>query len=125
MTQCGGFLECKKICSTAETYSMMAAPHNVGGVVSTVAALHLMATLRNGKILEHFNDFADEHVKQCGKPYPAVTDGAFALPTGPGWGVELDDAFFEQNPCKPDTDGVLRDPGLNMFVNAEWNKRGK
>ncbi len=34
MTQCGGILETKKICSTAETYSLMVAPHNVGGIIS-------------------------------------------------------------------------------------------
>ena len=59
ITQSGGILETKKIASTAESYSIMVAPHNVGGIVSTMAALHLCLTLRNVKILEHFNDFAD------------------------------------------------------------------
>jgi len=86
MTQCGGFLETKKICSTAETYSVMVAPHNVGGIISTTAALHLMAGLRNGKILEHFNDFSDAEIKQAGRPYPEVKDGQFDLPQGPGLG---------------------------------------
>ena len=63
ITQCGGILETKKIAAAAETYSMMVAPHNVGGIVSTMAALHLTLTLRNGKVLEHFNDFADPGVK--------------------------------------------------------------
>ncbi len=31
---------------------MMAAPHNVGGIIATTANVHLMATLRNGKILD-------------------------------------------------------------------------
>ena len=64
ITQCGGILEVKKIASTAETYSIMVAPHNVGGIISTMAALQLCLTLRNVKILEHFNDFADPHVKK-------------------------------------------------------------
>ena len=34
ITQCGGIFETKKIASTAEIYSIMVAPHNVGGVVS-------------------------------------------------------------------------------------------
>jgi galactonate dehydratase len=122
MTQCGGLLEVKKIASTAETYSVMVAPHNVGGVVSTTAAVHLLATLRNGKVLEHFNDFVDQDIQGCGSPYPEVTDGCFRLPTGPGWGVELNLDFIESHP--PTTqDGVILDPGLNMFVNAEWNRR--
>ncbi|GIT60086.1 MAG: hypothetical protein Ct9H300mP19_20340 [Dehalococcoidia bacterium] len=64
ITQSGGIFETKKIASTAEAYSIMVAPHNVGGIVSTMAALHLCLTLRNAKILEHFNDFADPHVKK-------------------------------------------------------------
>lgn len=123
LNQCGGLLEVKKIASTAETYSMMVAPHNVGGVISTTAALHLLTTLRNGKILEHFNDFSDSAVKACASPYPEVIDGHFQLPQGPGWGLELnEDAIKELKPSMTE-DGVIHDPGLNMFVKAEWNKR--
>ena len=124
INQCGGLYEVKKIASWAEQYSIMVAPHNVGGIISTTAALHMMATLRNGKILEHFNDFVDPVVKKCGSPYPNVVDGEFQLPTGPGWGVELDFDFLESNPPTTE-DGVICDPGLNMFVKDEWNKRAQ
>jgi len=123
LNQCGGILEVKKIASTAETYSMMVAPHNVGGVISTTAALHLLTTLRNGKILEHFNDFADEAVKKCGSPYPEVVDGYFELPKGPGWGIELNLEAINSMQSKKTADGIIHDPGLNMFVKTEWNKR--
>lgn len=80
ISQCGGILEVKKIASTAETHSMMGAPHNVGGVIATTAEIHLMATLRNGKILEHFNDFSDSFIKKVGGTYPEVKDGFFLCP---------------------------------------------
>jgi len=122
INQCGGLLEVKKIASTAETYSVMVAPHNVGGIVSTTAALHLVASLRNGKILEHFNDFVDRQVQQCGSPYPAVKDGHFQLPGGPGWGIELDMDFIRSH--APELHhGVIPDPGLDMFNNDAWNRR--
>jgi galactonate dehydratase len=124
LNQCGGLLETKKICATAETYSVMAAPHNVGGIITTVATLHLMVGLRNAKILEHFNDFVDSNIKGCGTPYPEVVDGHFALPSGPGWGVELNEAFLESYDV-PTVDGVICDPGLNMFVRADWNRRSQ
>ena len=124
MTQCGGLLEVKKIAATAETYSVMVAPHNVGGIITTVAALHLLATLRNGKVLEHFNDFADQDVKQAGRPYPEVVDGDFALPTGPGWGVTLDLDYLERH-AAPELDGVIPDPGLGLFANPDWHRRGQ
>jgi len=100
----------------------MVAPHNVGGIISTTAALHLMTTLRNQKILEHFNDFADNKVKKIGNPYPEVVDGYFNIPKGPGWGVEIDYEYLESNP--PITkNGIILDPGLNMFKSEDWNKR--
>ncbi len=124
ISQCGGLLEVKKICSTAEALSMTAAPHNVGGIVATMANIHLMATLRNGKVLEHFNDFSDSFVKQAGSPYPEVIDGCFNLPTGPGWGVTIDVDFLKEH--EPEMiDGVIQDPGLNMYKSSAWNLRSK
>jgi galactonate dehydratase len=122
ITQCGGILETKKIASTAESFSIMVAPHNVGGVISTLASLHLCLTLRNGKILEHFNDFSDEYVKRAASSYPEVVDGYFPVPTGPGWGVELDEDFIRAHPPEL-VGGVIADPGLNMFENSRWNMR--
>lgn len=124
ISQCGGLLEVKKICSTAESLSMTAAPHNVGGIIATTANVHLMATLRNGKILEHFNDFSDSFVKGAGKPYPEVVDGYFSLPEGPGWGIEMDINFLRDHAADME-DGVIQDPGLNMFKTSTWNLRSK
>ena len=124
ITQTGGILEAKKIASNAENYSIMVAPHNVGGIISTAASVSLVFTLRNGKIVEHFNDFADPHVKKAGTNYPEVIDGYFSLPEGPGWGVELNEDFIKDNPPEKYKDITL-DPGLNMFVNSEWNQRGQ
>ena len=125
ITQSGGIFETKKIASTAESYSIMVAPHNVGGIVSTMAALHLCLTLRNVKILEHFNDFADPHVKKAGSGYPEVIDGYFPVPDKPGWGIELDEDFILSNPPELTSSQVMSDPGLNMFVNSEWAQRGQ
>ncbi|ASO18404.1 mandelate racemase/muconate lactonizing enzyme family protein [Actinoalloteichus hoggarensis] len=92
----GGILETKKLAATAETHHMMVAPHNVGGAVLTAANLHLAACTTNFKIQEHFNDFADSFVKDVAPGNPEVVDGYFALPTGPGLGIELDlDAVAE------------------------------
>jgi len=119
-----GVLGAKRLAFMAEAYSMVIAPHNVGGVISTLAGIHLMASLRNGKILEHFNDFADREVKNAATWYPEVIDGHFILPDKPGWGVELDVDFIESRPPKKIGDVIL-DPGLDMFVKTDWHKRGQ
>jgi galactonate dehydratase len=78
----------------------MIAPHNVGGPVLTAANLHLAACTPNFKILEHFNDFADEEVKHAAPGVPEVIDGYFELPTRAGLGVELDVAFVAERPSQ-------------------------
>lgn len=125
ITQCGGVLEVKKIASTAEAHGLMVAPHNVGGIVSTAAALHVLVTLRNGLTLEHFNDFVDPELRGAGSGYPEVVDGCFGLPGGPGWGVELDEDTIRAHPPKVRDDGVVLDPVLGLFQSPDWNLRNR
>lgn len=98
ITHLGGLLNAKKLAAWADAYYVLVAPHNVGGPVSTAAALHLAACTPNFKIQEHFNDFADEYVKQAAPGNPEVVDGSFALPQGPGLGVTLDEDVLRAHP---------------------------
>lgn len=98
ITHSGGILETRKLAATAETSYVLVAPHNVGGPVSTAAALHLAACTPNFKIQEHFNDFAEDWVKKLAPGNPEVVDGYFALPEKPGLGVELDLKEVEAHP---------------------------
>ncbi len=110
----GGLLETKKLAAWAENYYVLVAPHNVGGPVSTAAALHFAASTPNFKIQEHFNDFADEWVKTTAPGNPEVIDGYFALPQGPGLGIILNE------------DAVQAHPRQNVFFNLfaeNWHRR--
>ena len=98
ITHFGGLLETKKLAAWAETYYMLVAPHNVGGPVSTAAALHFAASTPNFKIQEHFNDFTEEWVKSAAPGNPEVVDGYFALPQGPGLGVKLNEDVVREHP---------------------------
>jgi len=97
---------------------MLMAPHNVGGPVSTAAALHFGFSTHNFKILEHFNDFADAFVKDAAPGLPAVVDGYFGLPTGPGLGVELDEEFIAEHPRHEDYQH------FNLYEEG-WHKRAQ
>jgi galactonate dehydratase len=114
ITQSGGLLEGKKLAGTAETHYLLMAPHNVGGVISTAASVHLAAATVNFKIQEHFNDFADSFVKECVTGFPEVTDGAFPLPDAPGLGVELDHEALARHPRIP--------VSFNLFADG-WERR--
>lgn len=98
ITHFGGLLETKKLAAWAEAYYILVAPHNVGGPVSTAAALHFAASAPNFKIQEHFNDFAEEWVKAVAPGNPDVVDGYFALPQGPGLGVTLNEDVLKEHP---------------------------
>lgn len=98
VTTVGGLLEARKIAAWADSYYVLVAPHNVGGPVSTAAALHIAACTPNFKIQEHFNDFAEAHVKESAPGNPEVADGYFGLPHGPGLGVTLNDEVIAANP---------------------------
>jgi galactonate dehydratase len=94
----GGIMHTKKLAAWADTYYMLIAPHNVGGPVSTAAALHLAACTGNFKIQEHFNDFDEPYVLEAAPGLPKVVDGYFSLPTGPGLGVTLDEEVVAAHP---------------------------
>lgn len=114
ITHFGGILNTKKLAAWAETYYMLVAPHNVGGPVSTAAALHLAACTTNFKIQEHFNDFAEAYVKDAAPGLPEVVDGYFALPEGPGLGVTLDEDVLAAHPRQK--------VHFNLFA-EDWHKR--
>lgn len=101
VTTVGGISEARKIASWAESYFVLFAPHNVGGPISTAAALHLAASTPNFKVLEHFNDFGEAYVKDSAPGNPEVVDGHFALPTGPGLGVLLNPDAVAEHPAQP------------------------
>jgi len=98
LTTVGGLLEGRKIAAWADAYYVLVAPHNVGGPVSTAAALHFAACTPNFRIQEHFNDFAEAHVKESAPGNPEVVDGYFGLPQGPGLGVTLNEEVICANP---------------------------
>lgn len=116
LTMMGGILETRKLASWAESYYVLVAPHNVGGPVSTAAALHVAAATPNFKILEHFNDFAEPFVRAAALGLPAVVDGAIPLPSAPGLGVTLDDSVIAEHP--------RRQVHLALFSD-DWHLRGR
>ena len=114
ITECLGLLEVKKIAAMADVCYITVAPHNVGGPVSTAAALHLAACTTNFKIQEHFNDFTEPHTRECATGCPQVVDGYFSLPQGPGLGVTLNWDVIDAHPPTTGHFNLFRD---------DWQKR--
>jgi L-alanine-DL-glutamate epimerase-like enolase superfamily enzyme len=92
----GGFSECRRIAALAHAYHLMVAPHAFAGAVLLAAALHLVASIPNGLVLEfdqNPNGLRDELPKE---PFREERDGTIRLPERPGLGIELDPAAVER-----------------------------
>jgi L-alanine-DL-glutamate epimerase-like enolase superfamily enzyme len=74
----------------------MVAPHAFAGAVLLAAALHFIASIPNGLVLEfdqNPNGLRDELLKE---PFREERDGTIRLPERPGLGIELDPAAVER-----------------------------
>jgi galactonate dehydratase len=92
-----GFLESVKIASMAEAYEVNVAPHNYYGHLCSSVSAHFCAVVPNFRIMEIDIDsvaWRDELFINA----PAIEDGELILPTGPGWGVDVNEAAVRAHP---------------------------
>ncbi len=93
----GGLLEAKRIADLAALYEVPVAPHNISSPLGMIASCHVCSTLGNFMVLEfHGQDvpFWDDLV--IGVPKPLIRNGRIQVPTGPGLGVELNEAVARE-----------------------------
>jgi len=83
----GGIMEARLIAGMAEAYYAAIAPHNPLGPISLAAGLHLAASIPNFMCQEQVT-LGHGYLKQ---PFE-VEGGYVKIPTGPGLGIELDEA---------------------------------
>jgi galactonate dehydratase len=83
-----GITEVRKIAAMADTYYVPVAPHNPGGPICMLAAMHLAAAIPNFLILEQMEEERALRDSLCTVPV-RYADGYFELPTGPGLGTDL------------------------------------
>ncbi|QKW10295.1 mandelate racemase/muconate lactonizing enzyme family protein [Streptomyces sp. NA04227] len=95
VARCGGITEATRIAALASAFHVDIAPHGVGSGVSLAAALHLCAATPNLRTYE-YNRLPNpirEHILV--RP-PEFRDGALTVPTGPGLGIEIDEAVVDR-----------------------------
>ncbi|MYF98934.1 mandelate racemase/muconate lactonizing enzyme family protein [Candidatus Poribacteria bacterium] len=85
-----GFAQSKKIGDLAEAYQFNVAPHNYYSHLATYISASLCAVLPNVRIMEV--DIDDVPWKDDLTTHtPEIVDGNMKIPTGPGWGTELNE----------------------------------
>jgi L-alanine-DL-glutamate epimerase-like enolase superfamily enzyme len=92
-----GLAESLKVASMADTYEVNVAPHNFYSHLATMMSAHLCAVVPNVRIMEFDTDqvpWMDELVTVA----PTIKDGLLHMPTGPGWGTEVNEAAVRAHP---------------------------
>ncbi|HSC91311.1 MAG TPA: mandelate racemase/muconate lactonizing enzyme family protein [Gaiellaceae bacterium] len=93
-----GFHQAKKVADMAETFEVACAPHNYYSHLATAIAAQWCAAIPNARILELDVDDVPWRDALAGGWAPEVRDGELVVPTGPGWGVELDETVLAEHP---------------------------
>jgi L-alanine-DL-glutamate epimerase-like enolase superfamily enzyme len=92
-----GFSPSKKVGDLAQVFEFNVAPHNYYSHLSTFISASLCAVLPNVRILEI--DVDDVPLKEeLVTRLPEIEDGYLKIPTGPGWGTELQEEVARKNP---------------------------
>lgn len=94
-----GLEQSLQIAQQAALREIQVAPHNYYSHLATFQNAHLCAVIPNLKIMETDVDscpWRDEFVTDL----PVVRNGFLQLPSGPGWGVDLDEDAIAQRPWK-------------------------
>ena len=87
----GGITEMKKVCTLAETYQVVIAPHNTKGPVGIMAAAHVMASIPNALIQEFITPSWIPWRNDVLKDPLMLEDSCLIVPDRPGLGVEFDE----------------------------------
>jgi L-alanine-DL-glutamate epimerase-like enolase superfamily enzyme len=87
-----------KIASLCDVYEVNCAPHNFYGNLCSMISATFSACIPNFRVMEIDIDsvaWRDEFT-----PPPVIENGELVMPTGPGWGVEVNEAAIRARPPK-------------------------
>jgi galactonate dehydratase len=97
---CGGILELTEIAAWAEPNLVGVTPHNWNSLaVGLAATLQASACVRDLVYVEHISAWVERSAELLVRPLEVV-DGSIAIPTGPGLGIEIDEAALARFPMR-------------------------
>ena len=92
-----GFHQAKKIADMAETFEVNCAPHNYYSHLATFISAQWCAAIPNARILEVDVDDVPWR-EELTTAVPEIRGGELAIPTGPGWGADIDEDVLRAHP---------------------------
>jgi galactonate dehydratase len=100
LAHCGGLWVGKKIAALAQARDVRVAPHCSVGPVALCAAIHFGWATPGVVVQENFAEYDVPWRKELVAGWDPVRRGEFALPEGPGLGIDLDVAACARHPYK-------------------------
>jgi galactonate dehydratase len=92
-----GFHQAKKIADLAETFEVNCAPHNYYSHLATFISAQWCAAIPNVRMLEVDVDDVPWR-EQLTTAVPEIEEGVLKIPSGPGWGADVDEEVLRQHP---------------------------
>jgi L-alanine-DL-glutamate epimerase-like enolase superfamily enzyme len=92
-----GFHQAKKIADLAETFEVNCAPHNYYSHLATFISAQWCAAIPNVRILEVDVDDVPWR-EELTTSVPEIRDGKLMIPTGPGWGADVNEDVLREHP---------------------------
>jgi len=111
----GGILGTRKVADMVDAHYGTIIPHAAQGPVCTVACLHIDVATPNAGMQETFEDFNESWQRDLVTGFPALRDGYFDLPAGPGLGIDLNLDVVRKHPYHENLD-------LSLFE-EDWQFR--
>jgi galactonate dehydratase len=90
-----GWTESLKIAAMVESFEVSCAPHNYHGHLSSAISAHFCAVVPNIKVMETDIDSAPWRDELFMTEVQYV-DGEMVIPTGPGWGMDVNEATLRK-----------------------------
>ena len=94
-----GWLEGLKIAAMAEGYEVNVAPHNYYGHLASAISAHFCAVVPNLRVMETDIDSAPWRDELFSQPVK-IENGDLIIPTGPGWGIDVNEEAVRARPAK-------------------------
>lgn len=93
----GGMVRCMQVARMANAFGKQCIPHISSTGLGYVYMMHFVTAIPNSGPYHEFKEFNDELPYHCAtSTLRSDSDGVIKVPTGPGFGVEIDPDFLKQ-----------------------------
>jgi L-alanine-DL-glutamate epimerase-like enolase superfamily enzyme len=92
---CGGLTVCQRVSNMCQQHGRRVVPHCFSTGINLAASLHWMASVPDGDLVEYCLR-PSPLMRKLVANLPPLVDGRVPVPTGPGLGIELDEAILEE-----------------------------